>query len=161
MGLARWRWWPRARAWSRDGQLARTALPLATLLATSSFLPVVTIVTVAKELHQTLGAARRFFAVEDEPVPVRDGPARRCPRRRSASRFEDVTFAYGAAERPALRDVEFRGAAGQDRRARRPLGRGQDHRRAPAAALLGPAVRAASLIDGHDVRELRLDDLRG
>ena len=44
-----------------DGQLARTALPLATLLAASSFTPVITIVTVAKELHQTLGAARRFF----------------------------------------------------------------------------------------------------
>src|SRR5207302_4440488 len=37
-----------------DGQLVRTALPLATLLAASSFQPVVTIVTVVKELTQTL-----------------------------------------------------------------------------------------------------------
>jgi ATP-binding cassette subfamily C protein CydCD len=57
-----------------DGQLVRTALPLVTLLAAASFQPVVTIVTVAKELHQTVGAAQRFFAVEDEPVPVQDGP---------------------------------------------------------------------------------------
>src|SRR5207302_10247952 len=99
-----------------DGQLVRTALPLATLLAAASFQPVLTIVTVAKELTQTLGAARRFFAVEDEPVPVRDGPGTDVPRslrEHAGVRFEDVSFAYGRGERPALRGVSFEVPAGQ------------------------------------------------
>src|SRR5205814_3901171 len=96
-----------------EGQLARTALPLATLLAAASFQPVLTIVTVAKELTQTLGAAGRFFAVEDEPVPVRDGPGTDVPRERVGVHFEDVTFAYGRRERPALRGVTFEVPAGQ------------------------------------------------
>src|SRR5207302_2020051 len=90
-----------------SGELARTALPLATLLAAASFQPIVTIVTVAKELHQTLGAARRFFDVEDEPVPVRDGPLSVRSEQGVARRvrFDAVTFAYGRAEHPALQDV--------------------------------------------------------
>jgi len=97
-----------------DGQLARIALPLATLLAASSFQPVITIVTVFKELHQTLGAARRFFAVEDEPVPVRDGTRALSLSGGSVGvHFEDVSFAYGHTERPALRNVRFDVPAGR------------------------------------------------
>src|SRR5205823_2816557 len=98
-----------------DGELARTALPLATLLAASSFQPVITIVTVVKELHQTLGGARRFFAVEDEPVPVQDGQGALTagPQSAMGARFEQVTFAYGRAERAALRGVTFEIPAGQ------------------------------------------------
>ena len=95
-----------------DGQLARTALPLATLLAMSSFLPIVTLVTVVKELTQTLGAARRYFVVEDEPVPVtrRTGrDAARAASRRCASKT--CPFAYGASEHAALRNVVVRGPA--------------------------------------------------
>ena len=129
-----------------DGQLARTALPLATLLAASSFLPVVTIVTVAKELTQTLGAARRFFAIEDEPVPVRDGAgAARAARQHVGRPLRDVTLRL--RQRRASRrcaTVSFEVPPGTDRRPGRPLGRGQDDRRAPAAAVLGSADAAAS-----------------
>src|SRR5439155_7398384 len=82
-----------------DGQLARTALPLATLLAAASFQPVLTIVTVAKQLTQTLGAARRFCAVEDEPVPVGDRSGADLPRRYAGVRFEDVDFDDGGGQR--------------------------------------------------------------
>ncbi|MBI2760264.1 MAG: ABC transporter ATP-binding protein [Chloroflexi bacterium] len=57
-----------------DGSMSRTRLPLATLLAVASFAPVVNIVTVAKELMQTVASSRRYFAIEDEPVLVQDGP---------------------------------------------------------------------------------------
>jgi ATP-binding cassette, subfamily B, bacterial len=144
-----------------DGQLARTALPLATLLAAASFQPVITIVTVFKELTQTLSAGRRFFAVQDEPVPVRDGPLavsdRSTPR---GIRFEGVTFAYGRAERPALRDVSFEAPAG---RTVALVGRSGAGKTTAAHLLLrfwDPRT-GGILIDGHDVRELRLDDLRG
>jgi ATP-binding cassette subfamily B protein len=143
-----------------DGQLARTALPLATLLAAASFQPVLTIVTVAKELAQTLGAARRFFAVEDEPVPVRDGPGAELPREHAGVRFEDVSFAYGSGELLALRAVSFEVPAGQTVAL---VGRSGAGKTTCAHLVLRfwDPQQGRILIDGRDLRELRLDDLRG
>jgi ATP-binding cassette subfamily C protein CydCD len=149
-----------------EGQLARTLLPLATLLAASSFQPIVTIVTVAKELHQTVGAARRFFAVEDEPVPVKDG---RLSMRDVAAvggaqgasvRFDGVTFAYGAHELPALSDVTFDMPAG---RTVALVGRSGAGKTTAAHLLLrfwDPQQGRVALED-VDIRDLKLDDLRG
>jgi ATP-binding cassette, subfamily B, bacterial len=143
-----------------DGQLARTALPLATLLAASSFIPIVTIVTVAKELHQTLGGARRYFAVEDEPVAVRDGPGAELPRTGLNVRFDGVTFAYGPGEAPALRGVGFEVAAGSTVAL---VGRSGAGKTTAAHLLLRfwDPQSGAIYLDGRDVRDLRLDDLRG
>jgi len=144
-----------------DGQLARTALPLATLLAASSFLPVVTIVTVAKELTQTLGAARRFFAIEDEPVTVLDGSGAALPNPQHAGIcFDGVTFAYGASERAALRDLSFEVAAGTTVAL---VGRSGAGKTTAAHLLLrfwDPQV-GRILIDGRDVRQFGVDELRG
>ncbi|MDQ6670636.1 MAG: thiol reductant ABC exporter subunit CydC [Chloroflexota bacterium] len=142
-----------------DGELARTALPLATLLAASSFVPVVTLVTVVKELAQTLGAARRFFAVEDEPVPVRDGPGAEVPSTQAGIRFEHVTFAYGSGEGPALRDVSFEVSRG---RTAALVGRSGAGKTTAAHLLLRfwDPQHGRILVDGRDVRDLRLDDLR-
>jgi ABC-type multidrug transport system fused ATPase/permease subunit len=139
--------------------MSRTALPLATLLAASSFLPVVTLVTVVKELAQTLGAARRFFAVEDEPVPVRDGPGADLASSQVGIRFDHVTFAYGFAERPALRDVVFDIPRGGTVAL---VGRSGAGKTTAAHLLLRfwDPQRGGILLDGRDVRDLRLDDLR-
>ena len=56
------------------GSLDASVLPLLTLLALASFIPVAEIARIGKELADTLASARRIFAVEDEPVPVTDGP---------------------------------------------------------------------------------------
>jgi ATP-binding cassette subfamily C protein CydCD len=144
-----------------DGDLARTALPLATLLAAASFQPVITIVTVAKELHQTIGAARRFFAVEDEPVPVQDGKASLPARLDSVGvRFENLTFAYGRTEHPALRQVTFDVPAGKTVAV---VGRSGAGKTTAAHLLLRfwDPQHGDIRVEGQDVRELRLDDLRG
>ena len=143
-----------------DGDLARTALPLATLLAAASFQPVITIVTVAKELHQTIGAARRFFAVEDEPVPVRDGPESLTARLDSIRvAFDDVTFAYARTERPALSGVTFEVPPGKTVAV---VGRSGAGKTTAAHLLLrfwDPQAGRIQ-IEGGDVRQLKLDDLR-
>jgi ABC-type multidrug transport system fused ATPase/permease subunit len=143
------------------GDLARLYLPLATLLAANSFTPVVTIVTVAKELHQTLGAARRFFDVEDEPVPVRDGPASISePVDSVAVHFEHVTFAYGHAERPALTDVSFAIPAGHTVAL---VGRSGAGKTTAAHLLLRfwDPQSGVIRVDRTNIPEFRLDDLRG
>jgi len=142
-----------------DGQLARTLLPLLTLLAVSSFQPVMTLVTIAKELHQTLAGARRFFSVEDEPVLIRDGSSSALPVEGRSVAFERVTFAYGA-DAPALRDVSFEIEQGQTLAL---VGRSGAGKTTAAHLLLRfwDPRSGRILIDGRDIRELRLDDLRG
>jgi ATP-binding cassette, subfamily C, bacterial CydCD len=145
-----------------EGDLLRTALPLATVLAAASFQPVVTIVTVAKELHQTLGGARRFFAVEDEPIPVVDGPLAAQPSlaRGLGVRFDSVTFGYTAVDRPALAGVSFELPPG---RTVALVGRSGAGKTTAAHLLLRfwDPQQGRILIQGQDVRELKLDDLRG
>jgi ATP-binding cassette, subfamily C, bacterial CydCD len=144
-----------------DGDLARTALPLATLLAAASFQPVITIVTVAKELHQTIGAARRYFAVEDEPVPVRDGPDSLPEHLESVGvAFDNVTFAYARTERPALREVTFEVPAGKTVAV---VGRSGAGKTTAAHLLLRfwDPQTGQIRVQHDNIRQLRLDDLRG
>jgi ATP-binding cassette subfamily C protein CydCD len=123
---------------------------------------VVTIVTVAKELHQTVGGARRFFAVEDEPVVVLDRPGAGSdvPHTDVSVRFEAVTFSYGVNERPALRDVSFDVPAGKTVAL---VGRSGAGKTTAAHLLLRfwDPQQGRILIGERDIRDLRLDDLRG
>ena len=52
------------------GDLSATTLPLLTLLALASFLPVSEIAHVGRQLADTLGASRRLHQVHTEPEPV-------------------------------------------------------------------------------------------
>ena len=56
------------------GHLTASTVPVLTLLAMASFVPVSEIARIGKELADALASARRIFAVEDEPVTVQDGP---------------------------------------------------------------------------------------
>jgi ATP-binding cassette subfamily C protein CydCD len=144
------------------GSMARSELPLATLLAVASFAPVVNIVTVAKELMQTVAAARRYFAIEDEPVSITDGPgvaSGPAGRRRLAVRFEDVTFRYNPTDPPALESVSFEAAAGQTVAL---VGRSGAGKTTAAHLLLRfwDPQSGHILLDGRDVRDFAVDDLR-
>jgi ATP-binding cassette subfamily B protein len=147
-----------------EGEIARTRLPLVTLLAASSFGPVVSIVTVAKELMQTVAAARRYFAIEDEPVPVTDGPGVALPSPSEGVAglpvaFEHVTFRYAPTEPPALADVTFAIGAGQTVAL---VGRSGAGKTTAAHLLLrfwDPQEGRITLA-GHDLRAFKLDDLR-
>jgi ATP-binding cassette subfamily C protein CydCD len=148
-----------------QGEIGRTTLPLATLLALSSFAPVASLATVIKELAETDAAARRYFRIEDEPLAVRDGKGAPLPptdRGRHVA-FESVSFRYGGPgahrARPALRDVSFQVEPGQ------------------TVALVGSSGAGKTTIahllmrywdpnwgrirvDGRDIRDFKLDDLR-
>jgi ATP-binding cassette subfamily B protein len=114
---------------------------------------------------ETLASARRFFAIEDEPVPVRDGagvalpetPQRAIPGLPVA--FEHVTFHYSPSDPPALRDVSFNVDAGQTVAL---VGRSGAGKTTAAHLLLRfwDPQQGRILVDSHDLRDFELDDLR-
>jgi ATP-binding cassette subfamily B protein len=147
---------------ANQGRIEPTLVPLATLLALSSFGPVTDIAKVAKQLTETLAASRRVFAVHDEPITVLDGPLPDLPGSNGqapAVAFEDVTFAYGPGEPPALAGVSFSVEPGQTVAL---VGRSGAGKTTAAHLLLrfwDPTAGRITL-DGLDVREVQLDPLR-
>lgn len=144
-----------------NGVFERTTLPVATLLALSAFAPIANLATVIKELAETDAAARRYFQIEDEPVPVDDGPGAELPpaEHGRAVAFESVTFRYDGSERPALTDVTFEIDPGQTVALVGSSGAGKT----TIAHLLlryWDPFWGRIRIDGIDIRQLELDDLR-
>jgi ATP-binding cassette subfamily B protein len=117
------------------------------------------VTNVANSIQASLISAERVFEVLDEPVRiVSRADARPCAGVRQSIRFEDVTFAYHPG-RPVLQNVSLQIAAGERIGLTGPTGSGK-------STLLALLMRfydvssGAIRIDGSDLRELRLDDLR-
>ncbi len=142
------------------GRLDGGLLPLLTLIAISAFVPVWEIAQVARQLADTLGAARRLHAVHAEPVPVVDGPgAGRAVRGAPAMEMQDVRFAYPGRPEPALDGVSFEVAPGTTVALVGLSGAGKTTVAALFLRFWDPGAGVVRL-DGHDVRAYRLDELR-
>jgi ATP-binding cassette, subfamily B, bacterial len=122
-----------------------------------------------------LAATHRVFEVLDTPEEVRDAPnARRLVRGarnvsgaphgpmphvvRGALAFEEVSFGY-ERDRPVLHDVAFALQAGESCAIIGPSGAGKSTLMNLAPRFFDPTAGAVKL-DGADLRELRLKDLR-
>ena len=142
------------------GRLDPAMLPLMTLLAVSAFVPVWEIAQVGRQLADTLGATRRFHAIETAPVAVQDGPG--VPTARSgalALEMQHVTFTYPGRTRSALDDVTVVVPAGATVALVGPSGAGKTTIAHLFLRFWDPDKGAVRL-DGHELRERRLDDLR-
>jgi ATP-binding cassette, subfamily B, bacterial len=112
------------------------------------------------DLYQrAMASSRRIFALLDTPVEARPGE-RPLPRGsvRGEVEFDAVDFAY-RGRAPLLRGFSLRVAAGETVAVVGPTGSGKSTLVKLLLRLYevdGGAVR----VDGHDVRELRSDDLR-
>jgi ATP-binding cassette subfamily B protein len=143
-----------------NGRLDGAILPLLTLIAISAFVPVWEIAQVARQLADTLGAARRLHAVHSEPVPVVDGPGVERPRPGApAMEMEDVRFVYPGRTQPALDGVSFEVPAGSTVALVGLSGAGKTTVAALFLRFWDPASGVVRL-DGHDVRAYKLDELR-
>ena len=104
-------------------------------------------------------ALSRVFEILDVPIEVRESPtAMALPHIRGEIAFEEVNFRY-SPDVPMLDELSFRVPAGALCVVVGPSGAGKS----TLADLLLRFYDAQSgrvLIDGHDVRDLRLDDLR-
>ena len=96
------------------GTLTAGLLPLFTLLAMAAFLPVSEIAHIGRQLADTLGATRRLHAVEQEPVPVTDGPGvpETAGQGGASLRLDHVTYSYRGRNEPALADLQLDVPAG-------------------------------------------------
>jgi ATP-binding cassette subfamily B protein len=118
------------------------------------------IAQIANTIQQSLAGARRVFEVLDAPVEIVSAPgAARLPRAGGAVRFEDVTFGYNRGDSPVLRGIEFEARPGECLGILGPTGAGKTTLLSLIPRFYDP-LRGRVLVDGTDVRELDLDDLR-
>ncbi|MBP2235308.1 ATP-binding cassette subfamily B protein [Sinorhizobium kostiense] len=121
--------------------------------------PVHTITNSLSSLQVAFAAGRRAFGLLDQPADADDRPdARPLGRAGGAVEFRDVCFGYDEG-RPALYDVSFRVAPGTRVGIVGPTGSGK-------TTLVNLLIRfydpshGAILLDGVDLRDYRLADLR-
>jgi ATP-binding cassette subfamily C protein CydCD len=130
----------------------------------ASFVPVSEIARIGKELADALASARRIFAVEDEPVPVQDGPGETVALSRQGAGvpvlcYEEVGFTYVPGDPPALRQVNFAVQRGQTVAL---VGRSGSGKTTAMHLLLRfwDPERGRILLEGHDLRQYTLVALR-
>src|SRR5262249_38895344 len=134
-------------------------LPLLTLLAMAAFLPVSEIAQIGRQLADTLGATRRFYALAHEPVPVTDGPGVP-PRAGAASPTLDVgRFTYPRQSRPPLAGTSDEVPAGKTVALVGPSGAGKTTTAHLLMRFWDPDEGRIDL-NGVDLRAYALDDLR-
>ena len=147
-----------------EGHMARTVLPLAILLALSSFGPVTELAKTLRQLMETLAASRRVFEVHDEPVVIQDGPGVRDGKPSDkigapSLAFSSLQFSYGPDEPRALYDVTFSVVPGQTVALVGRSGAGKTTCAHMLMRFWDPDGGHIAM-DGHDLRDFKLDELR-
>jgi ATP-binding cassette subfamily C protein CydCD len=141
------------------GRIDSGVLPLLTLLAMAAFLPVSEIAQIGRQLADTLGATRRIYGLTHEPVPVQDGPGVAPRPGPAALALGGVEFTYAGQNRPALEAVSFEIPAGKTLALVGTSGAGKTTTAQLLMRFWDPD-RGRILLNGADLRDYRLEDLR-
>lgn len=122
------------------------------------FSPIKRLTSINVKLQRGLAAAESVFALIDEPPEV-DGGTMSLERARGRIEFHNVQFGYEGAKQPALRNLSLTIAPGETVAVVGPSGSGKT-----TVASLIPRFYAVEsgriLLDGNDIRDIRLGDLR-
>ncbi len=135
-------------------------LPLLSLAAMAAFLPVSEVADVGHQLADTLNATQRLAAVDAEPVTVVGGDgAWQSGKQAVGVRFDNVNFRYPGTDAAALRGIDIEIGAGKTTALVGPSGAGKSTLAQLLMRFWDPAEGSIQL-DGRDIRELELDELR-
>ena len=116
--------------------------------------------TLNNVIQEGLAAATRIFSVIDETPNIVDAPdAKALSAPQGEVEFENVSFAYDDGS-PALTQISLTAKAGQTTALVGPSGGGKSTL-INLVPRLYDVTHGALRIDGHDVRELTLESLRG
>jgi ATP-binding cassette subfamily B protein len=120
---------------------------------------VANIANIANSVQQSLIAAQRVHEVLTAPLEIESRPdAPRLPQPRGAVAFENVAFGYDPAE-PVLRDISFEVRPGECIAVLGATGSGKSTLMSLIPRFYDPTAGRV-LVDGIDVRDLRVEDLR-
>ena len=137
---------------------------LVAAVAVSAYLrwPVDSIGWLLAETNQTASATERFFEVIDAPVTVTSPENPRTLARpvRGHVRFEDVHFTYPGTDREVLRGIDLDLEPGETVALVGATGSGKTTLTA-LVPRLADVTSGRVTLDGVDVRDLHLDELRG
>ena len=134
-----------------------TVLVFITYLA-SLYTPINSITYTASILRQTAANADRVLEILDTPPDLRDGPDAREARLEGHVRYEAVTFGY-EPDRAVLKDVSLEARPGEVVAIVGPTGAGKTTLVNLLIRFFDPSSGRV-LIDGHDLRALRIRSLR-
>ena len=149
-------------AGAHSASVAPELLPVLTLLAIATFLPVSEIAHVGRQLSDTVGATRRLHAIHEQPEPIQDGHGGimgPLPTRHAALEFDDVRFSYPGHSTLALDAVAFEATAGHMTAIVGRSGAGKTTVTQLCMRFFDPSHGQVRVL-GHDARRFRLDDLR-
>ena len=146
-------------------QLSRGALSLGGLLVFLAYLsqlysPIRGLARLVNTVYAASAGAERIVELLDEEPRVRDRQhARRLSKARGEIRFESVRFRYPGTVRDALEDVSFAVEPGETLALVGPTGAGKTSIAKLLLRFYDPDAGRV-LLDGHDLRDLRLHSLR-
>lgn len=120
---------------------------------------VANLTNIANSVQQSLSGSRRVFEILDAPIAIQSPPdAIRLPTARGEVSFEHVSFEYVPGN-PVLRDVSLHVRPGQKVAIVGATGAGKTTMLTMLCRFYDPQSGRITL-DGHDLRELNVDDLR-
>ena len=142
-----------------NGSFDAGLLPLLTILAMSAFLPVSEIAQIGRQLADTLGATRRVYALENEPVMVADGDGEASSDLSSGFSFQNFSFSYPGRSILALQNLNFEIPIGKTLALVGPSGAGKTSLAQLLMRFWDPDKGSISL-NGIELRDYKLEDLR-
>ncbi len=144
-----------------NGHIEAGVLPLLTILSLSAFLPVSEIAQIGRQLADTLGSTRRVYAVRAEKVAIEDGPGVPIEHRPNEACLEmqAVSFAYPGVARLALSAVDVVIPSGHTVALVGTSGAGKTTTAHLLMRFWDP-TSGRVLLNGYDLRDYNLDDLR-
>ncbi|OGD47955.1 hypothetical protein A3K79_00255 [Candidatus Bathyarchaeota archaeon RBG_13_46_16b] len=124
------------------------------------FMPLIDLTVVYDQYHSAMAAIERMFDLIDTEVEVEDPPTAKAIEIETISdvKFENVTFAYDPKV-PVVKDVSFTLGASKKLAIVGPTGAGKSTIINLLARFYDP-VGGKILVNGYDVRSIRIDTLR-